>query len=601
MAVAELADRLAVNTSEVVKALFIKGVMVQVNQVLDPEAVKLVCEGFEVEVLDREDEGLDQMARKTDEWLDDDDLDFLQPRPPVVTVMGHVDHGKTSLLDFIRKTKVAAGEAGGITQSIGAYTCSVETGEGERQVTFLDTPGHEAFSAMRARGARVTDIAIIICAADDGVQPQTIEAIGHAKAAGVPIIAAINKIDKEGANVDKAKQLLAEAGLFPEEWGGNTPMVEISAKKGVGIDDLLETVLLVADLEDLHANPVKPAAGTVIEAHLDKQVGPVATLLVQAGTLRVGDTVCVGCSYGRVRTLRDTNHEVKEAGPSIAVQMVGLNAVPDAGDTFKVFEDESEARTAAEQAMDDRRMTRLAEQAGGGSMITLSSLATIDDENVEALQRLNVILKGDASGSVEAVKGALNSLPQDSVMLRFLLAAPGDITTSDMDLAAASEGLVLGFNLNPSEAVLGEAKRKGVQIRTYDVIYDLIDDVRAAMEGRLKSVEERVYVGTAEVKAIFGAGKRVVAGCLVTDGTLRKDAVVQVTRGKRTVHDGGSLSSLRRVKDDVKEVPAGTECGVGVEGFVDWREGDLIKAYEVVEQRRSLEQASATSVLELMS
>lgn len=600
MAVGDLADRLAVNPSEVVKALFLKGVMVQVNQVLDQEAVKLVCEIFEVEVIDATEDGVEEQARKTTEWMDADDIDFLQTRPPVVTVMGHVDHGKTSLLDYIRKTKVAAGEAGGITQGIGAYTCSVPTADGEKQVTFLDTPGHEAFSAMRARGARVTDIAVIVCAADDGVRPQTIEAIGHAKAAGVPIIAAINKCDKEGANPEKAKQMLSENGLFPEEWGGDTAMVQISAKTGMGIDDLLEQVLLLAEVEELTANPERSAAGTVIEAHLDKQVGPVASLLVQAGTLHVGDVVCVGCSYGKVRTLRDNTGEAREAGPSIAVQMVGLNAVPDAGDTFRVYENEADARAAADSALASSRLQRLADQAGGGSMITLSSLATMDDD-VEALQRLNIILKGDASGSVEAVKGALAALPQDSVMLRFLLAAPGDVTNSDLDLASASEGLVIGFNLSPSEALMADAKRKGVEVRVYDVIYDLIDDVRAAMEGRIKTIEERVPLGEAEVKAVFGAGKKVVAGCAVTEGILRTGAVVQVMRGKRVVHDGGLISSLRRVKDDVKEVSAGLECGVQVNGFGDWREGDVIKAFDLVEKNRSLEEASATSVLSLTS
>jgi translation initiation factor IF-2 len=455
----------------------------------------------------------------------------------------------------------------------------------------------QAFSAMRARGAKATDIVIIIVAADDGVRPQTLEAVSHAKAAGVPIVVAINKIDKEGANPERVKQELTEVELIPEEWGGKTPMVNISAKKGQGVDDLLETVLLVAELEDLQANPQRAAVGTVLEACLDRKTGPITTLLVQNGTLKVGDSVVAGDSYGKVRSMRGNLGDVSEAGPSIAVQVLGLNSVPQAGDVFEVLESEGRARAAAEAVEDARRLERLAEMAGGGSKVTLSSLASIDDDidTEQAIQRMNIILKADASGSVEAVKSALSGLPQDSVMLRYLMAAPGEVTISDIDLAVASGGMVLGFGVNPSEAVLAAAKRENITLGTYSVIYDLVDEVRAAMEGRLRTQEEKVSMGVAEVKQVFGSGNRKVAGCLVTDGMLKRGAVCSVKRGKRIIFEG-LLSSLRRVKDDVKEVGAGTECGISIEGFKDWEEGDMIEAFDLVQKRLKLEEAHASQV-----
>lgn len=454
----------------------------------------------------------------------------------------------------------------------------------------------QAFSAMRARGARVTDIAIIIVAADDGVRPQTLEAISHAKAAGVPIVVAINKIDKEGANPEKVKQELTEVELIPEEWGGKTPMVNISAKKGIGVDDLLETVLLVAELEELVANPQRPATGTVLEACLDRKSGPITTLIVQNGHLKVGDSIAAGASFGKVRSMKTSGGDVTEIGPSIAAQVLGLNAVPQAGDVFEVFESESRARQAAESVEDARRLERLSEMAGGGNMVTLSSLASMDDESEDqVLQRMNIILKADASGSCEAVKAALASLPQDTVMLRYLLSAPGDITASDIDLAMASGGMILGFNVQPSEAVAAEAKKNNVTLRTYTIIYDLVDEVRAAMEGKLKTVEEKVKIGEAEVKAVFGSGSRKAAGCLVVDGQLTKNAVVVVKRGKKTLYEG-RLTSLRRVKDDVKEVASGTECGIAIDGFKDWAEGDAIEAFELVEKRLKLEEAHAPTI-----
>ncbi|PSC70224.1 translation initiation factor IF-chloroplastic [Micractinium conductrix] len=595
MTVQDLADMLALQPTEVVKLLFMRGIMVQMNSTLDPETVKAVGVAYGVDVLDKDEWKVEDGARKSIDYIDAEDLEFLQARPPVVTVMGHVDHGKTSLLDFIRKTKVAAGEAGGITQAIGAYTCDVDYLGEDRQVTFLDTPGHEAFSAMRARGAKVTDIAIIIVAADDGVRPQTIEAISHANAAGVPIVVAINKIDKEGANPERVKQELTEHGLLPEEWGGKTPMVPISAKKGQGVDSLLETVLLVAELEELQCNPARSARGTVLEASLDKKAGAVSSLLVQAGTLRVGDAVQAGSSYGKVRQMRSPQGDVSEAGPSFAVQMLGLNNVPTAGDEFTVFESEADARSAAEAIEAARRLERLAEMSGGGNRVTLSSLASIDEDGDQQLQqRLSLILKADASGSVEAVRSALGALPQDAVLLRYLMAAPGEITTSDIDLAAASGGLILGFNVPVNDAVQAAAKRVGVEVRTYSIIYNLIDDVRLAMEGKLRSIEERISIGTAEVKAVFGSGNRRVAGCLVTDGNMRKDAIAVVKRGKRVVAEG-KLVSLRRVKDDVKEVAAGTECGIAVEGFKEWEAGDKIEAFDVIQKTLKLEEAKAAT------
>jgi translation initiation factor IF-2 len=456
---------------------------------------------------------------------------------------------------------------------------------------------------MRARGARVTDIAIVVVAADDGVRPQTVEAVAHAKAAGVPIIVALNKVDKEGADVERVKGELAEkAGLVPEEWGGDVPMVPISAKQGTGVAGLLETVALVAELEQLCANPHRAAVGTVLEAHLDRRAGPAAAVLVAAGTLRPGDIVVAGAAYGRVRALSDGGGDVAEAGPSTAVMLTGLNAVPAAGDAFRVAATEQEARRDAEVAASAARLDRLAEAAGSAKVTTMS-LASLDDDaggagtgaGEEALQRVNVVLKADASGAVEAVRAAAASLPQDRVTLRFLLAAPGDLTLSDVDLASASDALVLGFNVAPSDAVGAAAKQAGVDVRSYRVIYDLLDDLRAAMEGRLSAVDERTPVGTAVVKAVFGGGARRVAGCAVEEGVLRKGCLAVVTRRKRVVAEG-TLVSLRRVKDDVNEVGAGLECGVSVAGFNDWAEGDVVAAFDVSQKQRTLEEASADVV-----
>jgi translation initiation factor IF-2 len=622
MSLEDLAAAIQVDPSEVVRTLFMKGIVLSMNQVLDKNTVKVVAAEYDLLVVDKDEAKVEDGARKRSEFVTEEDVDELQPRPPVVTVMGHVDHGKTSLLDFIRKSRVAAGEAGGITQSIGAYNVDVELDGREATVCFLDTPGHEAFSAMRARGARVTDVAVVVVAADDGVRPQTREAVAHARAADVPIVVAINKIDKPGADVERTKQGLLELELVPEEWGGNTAMVPISAKKGTGIDDLLTAIAWTAEERQLVANPNKPAAGTVVEAHLDRRKGAVATLLVQAGTLKVGDVLATGACYGKVRALSGgSGKPVAAAGPSIAVQMSGLNAVPQAGDEFRAYASEADARAAADAAMSGMRAARLAEMGGSGSMVTLSSLATVDDDDAalvgggggggsessgseEALQRLNIIIKADTSGMVEAIRGALSALPQQSVALRYLLCAAGDVSTSDVDLASASGGMILAFNLSPDEAVLAKAKSAGVSLTTHKVIYELIDSVTAAMEGRLKVLEAKEELGKAVVKAVFAYGKLKVAGVGVEDGKLVKGAQVEVMRAKgggskmTSVHKG-AIVSLRRVKDNVDEVAAGLECGVGVEGFSEWREGDVLSCYRLVPKTQRLSEARAATAVDL--
>ncbi|KFM27886.1 Translation initiation factor IF-2 [Auxenochlorella protothecoides] len=502
MAVGDLAAMLAIPAVDVVKYLFLNGVMAAINATLDPDTVKAVGKEYGVEVLDRDVADVASGAVKSlDLSLDEDEVAV--PRPPVVAVMGHVDHGKTSLLDHIRSTRVAAGEAGGITQSIGAYTCAVDSGGERRAITFLDTPGHEAFGAMRARGARVTDVAVLV-------------------------------VDKPGADVPRVMQELAAEDLVPEAWGGKTPVVEISAKRGTGIDGLLEVVLLVAELEELVACPDRPALGTVLEARMDRRQGACATLLVQTGTLRLGDMVAAGQAYGRVRSMQSAGGAVDSAGPSTAVAMLGLSEVPTAGDEFTA----------------------------------------------------------DASGSVEAVRGALAALPQGAVVLRYLLAAPGEVSESDVALASASGGVVLAFQTRAGEAAALAAKQAGVELRAYSVIYDLVDDVRAAMEGRLTSVQETVPLGEAVVKATFGGGARRVAGCEVTEGALRKGASLRVWRGATLVHEG-TLTSLRRVKEDVASVAAGTECGVSVPDFHGWEAGDRLEAFKLVQKKQKLEQAQA--------
>lgn len=591
----ELAYNLAISEGEILGYLYSKGIKPDGVQTLDKDIVKMVCKEYEVEVIDADPIKVEEMAKKR-EILDEDDLDKLEDRPPVLTIMGHVDHGKTTLLDFIRKSKVAASEAGGITQGIGAYKVLVPVDGKLQPCVFLDTPGHEAFGAMRARGARVTDIAIIVVAADDGIRPQTSEAIAHAKAAGVPIVIAINKIDKDGASPERVMQELSSIGLMPEDWGGDTPMVQISALKGENIDDLLETVMLVAELQELKANPQRNAKGTVIEAGLDKSKGPVATFIVQNGTLKRGDVIICGEAFGKVRALFDDNGKrVDEAGPSMPVQVIGLNNVPIAGDAFEVVGSLDIAREKAELRAESLRNDRISAKAGDGK-ITLSSLASaVSSRKLPGLDlhQLNIIMKVDVQGSIEAVRQALEVLPQDNVTLKFLLQAPGDISASDVDLAVASKAIIFGFNVKTPGSVKSYAENKGVEIRLYRVIYELIDDVRNAMEGLLEAVEEQETIGFAEVRATFSSGSGRVAGCMVTEGKVVKDCGIRVIRNRKPVYVG-ILDSLRRVKEMVKEVNAGLECGIGMEDYDDWQEGDVIEAFNMVEKRRTLEEASAS-------
>ncbi|MEL6399922.1 MAG: translation initiation factor IF-2 [Cyanobacteria bacterium J06626_4] len=582
LSVHELASLIKVPETEIIKLLFFKGIATNINQTLDIATAKMVAEEFEIVVETAE---VESEAKKVTEMLTADDLENLSKRPPVVTIMGHVDHGKTTLLDSIRKTKVAQGEAGGITQHIGAYHVDIEHDGGEQQIVFLDTPGHEAFTAMRARGTRVTDIAILVVAADDGVRPQTIEAISHARAAEVPIVVAVNKIDKETAQPDRVKQELMEHGLVPEEWGGETIVVPVSAINGDNLDTLLEMLLLVSEVEDLHANPDSLAKGTIIEANLDKARGPVASLLVQNGTLKVGDSVVAGSVFGKVRAMiGDRGDRVTAATPSFAVEVLGLNDVPAAGDEFEVFADEREARSIADSRSDEQRRSRL-QQAMASRRVTLSSLSAQAQEG--DLKELNIILKGDVQGSIEAILAALQQLPQNEVQIRVLLGAPGEISETDVDLAAASNAVLIGFNTTLAPGARQAADRQGVDVRDYDIIYNLLDDIQGAMEGLLEPELVEEPLGEVEVRAVFPVRKGTVAGCYVLSGKVTRNCRIRVQRGNEAAYEG-NLDSLKRMKDDVKEVAAGFECGIGVDNFNGWKEGDIIQAFKLVTQRRKL-------------
>ncbi|GLU14651.1 hypothetical protein SLE2022_312100 [Rubroshorea leprosula] len=595
MLLEELAYNLAISEGEILGFFYSKGIKPDGVQTLDSDMVKMICKEYEVEVIDADPIKVVEMAKKK-EILDEDDLGKLEDRPPVLTIMGHVDHGKTTLLDYIRKSKVAASEAGGITQRIGAYKVLVPMDGKFQPCVFLDTPGHEAFGAMRARGARVTDIVIVVVAVDDGIRPQTTEAIAHAKAAGVPIVIALNKIDKVGANPEKVMQELSAIGLMPEDWGGDIPMVQISALKGANIDELLETVMLVAELQELKANPHRNAKGTIIEAGLENSKGPVATFLVQNGTLKRGDIIICGEAFGKVRVLFDDDGKrVDEAGPSIPVQVIGLSNVPIAGDEFEVVASLEVAREKAKACAELLQKERILAKAGDGK-ITLSSFASAVSAGKLSgidLHQLNIILKVDLQGSIEAVRQALKVLPQYNVTLKFLLQATGDVSTSDVDLAVASKAIMLGFNVKARGSVKSYADKKGVEIGLYGVIYDLIDDVRNAMEGLLEPIEEQVAIGSAEVRAVFSSGSGHVAGCMVTEGKVVKGCGIRIVRNDKVIHVG-VLDSLRRVKEIVKEVNAGLECGIGMEDYHDWEEGDMIEAFNSVQKRRTLEEASAS-------
>ncbi|MFM2312039.1 MAG: translation initiation factor [Cyanobacteriota bacterium] len=582
LTVRDLAERLNTPETDIIRNLFFKGIPVNITQTLDLETARSVAEELGVIVETPEEKSA---ATKDTEMLDANDLENLQPRPPVVTIMGHVDHGKTTLLDSIRKSTVASGEAGGITQHIGAYHVDVEHNGKQQQIVFLDTPGHEAFTAMRARGTRVTDIAVLVVAADDGVQPQTKEAISHAKAAEVPLIVAINKVDKPESNPDRIKQELTEQGLVPEDWGGDTTMVHVSALKGDNLEELLEMILLVAEVEELSANPNRAAKGTVIEANLDRNRGPVATLLVQNGTLRVGDSIVAGSVLGRVRAMvDDTGKKVEAATPSFAVEILGLNEVPEAGDEFDVYQDEKEARAIADRRAIVQRDARLL-QSLSSRRISLSSISAQAQEG--ELKELNLIIKADVQGSVEAILGSLQQLPQNEVQIRTLMASPGEVTETDIDLAAASGAVIIGFNTTLAAGARQAADREGVDIRQYDIIYKLLDEIQGAMEGLLDPEQVEQSLGQVEVRAVFPVGRGAVAGCYVLSGKIVRNCKIRVRRNNNVIHEG-DLSSLKRMKDDVKEVNTGFECGIGATKFSDWNEGDIIEAYELAFKRRTL-------------
>ncbi|CAN7523849.1 translation initiation factor IF-2 [Paenibacillus sp. LjRoot56] len=566
MTVGETAKLLHKDASEVIKKLLFLGTMATINQELDLETIQLIATEFGVEVEIKI--KVEEDNFETFEEIDDE-ADLLE-RPPVVTIMGHVDHGKTTLLDAIRKTSVTEGEAGGITQHIGAYQVEVN----HKKITFLDTPGHEAFTTMRARGAQVTDITIIVVAADDGVMPQTVEAISHAKAAGVPIIVAVNKIDKEGANPDQIKQALTAYELVPEEWGGDTIFCEISAKQRIGLENLLEMILLVAEVQEYKANPNKRARATVIEAELDKGRGPVARILVQHGTLKVGDSFVAGVCFGRVRAIvNDKGKRLKEAGPSTPVEITGLTEVPQAGDPFLAYEDERKARDIA-----DRRAIALRQ-----SEMTANSRVTLEDlfKHIKdgEVKDLNVIIKGDVQGSVEALKSSLEKIEVEGVRVKILHNGVGAVTESDIILASASNAIIIGFNVRPEPAAKATADQEKVDIRLHNIIYNVIEEIEQAMKGMLDPIFKEVVLGQAEVRNVFKiTGSGTIAGCYVTSGKIARNAQTRLVRSGIVVHEG-KIDSLKRFKDDQKEVAQGYECGISLERYHDIKEGDIIEAF----------------------
>ena len=566
ISVGELAKRLGIKANDLIKSLMKMGMMVTINHQLDYDTAVILASEYDYEV--------ENVAVDLDEILEStvDAPETLEKRSPVVTIMGHVDHGKTSLLDAIREANVIAGEAGGITQHIGAYDVELNG----RKITFLDTPGHEAFTAMRARGAKVTDIVILVVAADDGVMPQTKEAINHSKAAGVPIIVAINKIDKPGAKPDRVKQELTDQGLVSSDWGGDITMVEVSAKQRTNLDGLLEMILLQADLMELTANPNKLAKGTIVEGKLDKGRGPVATVLVQEGTLKTGDYCVVGIHSGRVRAMQnDRGEKVNEAGPSMPVEVVGLSGVPDAGDIFVAMKDEKQAKEIATLRQIKQREVEFAKH----TKLSLDDLyKRIQSGEVKDL---NVVVKGDVQGSVEAVSESLRKLSTDAVRLNVIHSAVGAVTETDVNLAAASNAIIIGFNVRPEVKALGHAEREGVDIRLYSIIYDAVEDVKKAMEGLLEPTFKEKFLGRVEIRDVFSVPKiGNVAGCYVLDGKMVRNAPVRLLRDNVVVYEG-KMSSLRRFKDDVKEVASGYECGIGLENYNDIKLGDIIEAFEM--------------------
>ena len=576
MTLGEFAEKLKINSSEIIKKLFLKGQMLTINSPLSIELAEEIAADYDVLVEEEEEEEIafgDKFALE----IEDKESD-LQERAPVITIMGHVDHGKTSLLDAIRKTEVVAGEAGGITQKIGAYQVT----KNGKKITFVDTPGHEAFTDMRARGAKVTDIAILVVAADDGVMPQTIEAISHAKAAGVPIIVAINKIDKPEANPMRVKQELMEHGLVSVEWGGDVEFVEVSAKAKINLDILLETILITAEILELKANPKKRGKGVVLESKLDPKVGPVADILVQEGTVKIGDVIVAGESYGKIRALMDDKGmRVNSAEMSQPVEIIGFNSVPEAGDTIYVIQNEQHARRIVEEMAKERKMAET-----GKKTITLESLSeSFDNEN---LKELNLILRADSKGSAQALKESLMKLSTNEVAVNIIQSAPGAITESDIKLAEVSSAIIIGFNVRPTTKAIKEAETSGIEIRTSSIIYQIIEDIEKALTGMLEPEFKEMYLGRIEIKKVFKVAKvGNVAGCVVVDGKVRRDSNIRIVRDGVVVYEG-KLASLKRFKDDAKEVVAGQECGLGIENFNDIKEGDIVEAFDIQEVKRTL-------------
>ncbi len=565
--VRDLTEKIGKSASEIIKKLFLLGNMATINSEIDFDTAQLVCSDFEI-TLERKQEQTAEDALVAEDF--DDDEENLQPRPPVVTIMGHVDHGKTSLLDYIRKSRVTAGEAGGITQHIGAYTVDVDG----RKITFLDTPGHEAFTAMRARGTQATDIAVLVVAADDSVMPQTVESINHAKAAEVPVIVAINKMDKPDANPDRVKQDLTQYGLVCEDWGGETICVPVSAITGQGVNELLEMILLQADMLQLQANPNRLGKGVIIEAKLDKARGPLATVLLQNGTLHVGDSVIAGLASGKVRALiNDKGERVNEAGPSMPVEIMGFDDVPSAGDEMIAVGDDHLSRQVADERREKLKASREATMA---KMSMENLFSSIEAGKVTTL---NLIIKADVQGSVEAVKQAMEKLSSDEVKIRVLHSAAGAITKDDVNLASAFNAIIIGFNIRPDASAREAAEKQKVDIRMYTVIYKAIEDMELAMKGMLEPEYREVLLGHAEVRNVFKiTGSGIIAGCYVTDGKVQRNAGVRLLRDNVVVHEG-KLSSLRHLKDDVKEMAAGYECGMSLEGHNDIKEGDIVECF----------------------
>ncbi|UXV25644.1 translation initiation factor IF-2 [Mammaliicoccus sciuri] len=572
--VGELADKINKDASEIIKKLFLLGVVANINQALDTETVELICADYDIEA--ELEVHVDATDLENYFEVDENDADLIE-RPAVVTIMGHVDHGKTTLLDSIRNTRVTAGEAGGITQHIGAYQIVYNN----KKITFLDTPGHAAFTTMRARGAQVTDITILVVAADDGVMPQTIEAINHAKAAEVPIIVAVNKVDKPTANPDRVMQELGEYGLYPEDWGGDTIFVQLSAIQGDGIDDLLEMIGLVSEVEELKANPDRAAVGTVIEAELDKSRGPAASLLVQNGTLEVGDSLVVGNTYGRVRAMvNDLGKRIKTAGPSTPVEITGLHDVPQAGDRFVVFKNEKQARQIGEK----RQQENILKQRQDSKSVSLDNL--FEQMKQGEMKDLNIIIKGDVQGSVEALAASLMKIDVEGVNVRIIHTAVGAINASDVTLAAASNGIIIGFNVRPDAGAKRAAEEENVDMRLHRIIYKVIEEIESAMKGLLDPEFEEQVIGQAEVRQTFKVSKvGTIAGSYVTDGKITRDASVRIIRDGIVIFEG-ELDTLKRFKDDAKEVAAGYECGITIEKFNDIKEGDIFEAFKMVEIER---------------